>query len=76
MDAFSSDDSFFGWGVLINVVPTTAGGDLKSILAKFTVAKLEHVKKQACITWGDTTTDFNDDVAATLIIVTINTEGE
>ena len=37
----------FGWGTLLNVVPTTIGGDSKFFLTNFTEVKLEYVKKQA-----------------------------
>ena len=76
MDAFFSDARKFSWGVLVNVVLTTAGENLKSILANFTEVKLKHVKKQARTTWGDTAADFNDNVTTTLTTATINPVGE
>ena len=52
MDTFFSDARQFGWGSLINVVPTVAGGDPNSILTNITELKLEHVKNNLDLLGG------------------------
>ena len=76
MTAFKSDTRQFGWGSLINIVHFNNSGEHTSSLRNFTESTTEEVKKQTCQTWGNTTTDFNDDINAQLNGVFITPETE
>ena len=67
MTSFESDARKFGWGSLINIIPFDALGDTHLILRNFTEVQLDEVKKQARITWGDSTVNFGDDLPTNLV---------
>ena len=72
MTVFESDARKFGWGSLVNILPFDALGGVHSILCNFTEVQVDKVKKQARITWGDTTVNFDEDLPKNLVCEAID----